>query len=395
MNAPALPPPDSAPDPAAALLLACARADLGFAGPGELDAAAAGVTDWERVRALTCRHGLTPLLHLWLAAEGGPPIPAEFRGWLVERFHAHTLRALAFTHELLRLRERFAAAGLEVIAFKGPVLAQLLHGHATRREFSDLDLLVRPGDAAAAAGLLRREGYRPHYELTAAQFDRYRAIDCELAHVHRELALTVDLHWGLAPAPYRDVFHAEEIWRGHHTVTLAGRPVRTLPPEILVPFLILHHSKHNWAWLVWLHEIVRLLRDCDAAAWDRLLADAARRRLGRMVRLGACLGHRLYGLPLPPDLAASLTGDPRLAALAAAALAELWHETDRPPRFPLFRAAMDSPADVRRYWCANILTPRPEDWRLVALPRPLHGLYRPLRLLRLVAKRLPFARPGA
>lgn len=395
MNAAAPSPPAPAVDPAAGLLLACARADLRLAGAAELGAAVAAVADWERVRALAVRHGLTPGLHHWLASEGGPPVPAEFRTWLVERFRAHTLRALALTYELLRLLARFAADGIEVIAFKGPVLAQLLHGHATRREFADLDLLVRPADAAAAAGRLRREDYRPHYELTAAQFARYRTIDCELPHAHPEHGLAVDLHWGLAPAPYGDAFPEEEIWRGCHTVPIAGRAVRTLPAEILAPFLFLHHSKHNWAWLAWLNEIALLLRGFDASAWDRLQADAARRRLVRMVRLGGLLVHRLHGLPLPPDFAAAAQGDARLGSIARAVEAELWNAADRPPRFHLFRAAMDSPGDVRRYWGANLLTPRPEDWRLVDLPAPLHFLYRPLRLLRLAAKRLPPARPRA
>lgn len=395
MNAPAPSPSAASADPAARLLLACARADLGLATREELAAAAERVTAWGRVRALTARHALTPQLHQWLAAEGGPAVPAEFRAWLVERFRTHTIRALALTHELLRLLARCEARGLEVIAFKGPVLAHLLHGHATRREFSDLDLLVRPRDAAAAADLLRREGYRPHYELTAAQFARYRAVDCELPHAHGEHDLAVDLHWGLAPAPFRDVFPEEEIWCGRHTVTIAGRAVRTLPAEIVAPFLLLHHSKHNWAWLVWLNEIALLLRGFDATAWDRLRADAARRRLGRMLQLGCLLVHRLHRLPLPAALLAGAQADSRLAALAGAVEAELWNVEDRPPRFHLFRATMATPADVRRYWGANLFTPRPEDWRLVDLPAPLHGLYRPLRLLRLMAKRLPAARRGA
>lgn len=389
-RAPALP-----SDPAARLLLVCARADLGLADGGELSEAGQAVTDWEQVRALAGRHGLAPLLHHWLARDEQAAVPPAFRAWLVDRCRGNAFRALAFTRELLRLIGRFEAGGLEVIAFKGPVLAQQLYGQVARREFSDLDLLVRSRDAPAAAGLLREEGYRPHYELTAAQFARLRTFEGELPHADPDRGFAVDLHWRLAPAPYRDAFPEEELWCDLQEVSLGGRAVRTLAPAVLAPYLLLHHAKHNWAWLGWLNEIALLLRGFDAAAWERLEAAAARHRLGRMLRLGCHLVQSLHGLPLPEAIAAAVRADPRLPELARAVEAELWEPADRPPRFQLFRAAMDHPADVRRYWCANVFTPRPEDWRLIDLPGPLHFLYRPLRLLRLVAKRLHFRRAPA
>jgi hypothetical protein len=58
----------------------------------------------------------------------------------------------------------------------------------------------------------------------------------------------------------------------------------------------------------------------------------------------------------------------------------------------IFRASMASRSDFGRFWPTEILQPRLTDWHWIDLPRPLHFLYLPLRLTRLVAKRLPWVR---
>jgi hypothetical protein len=379
-------------DPAIRLVLACCRADIGLAEPEELGPVVREVTDWEQVKALAQRHSLVPLLHAWLAARTEPGVSAEFRDWLVERFRAHTFRALALTRELLRLLPLFEAQGIPVLTFKGPVLAQQLYGQVARREFLDLDILVRESDAQAAFALLLREGYQSQFPLTAEQFRRYCAMDCELAWSHPERGVAVDLHWKLAPAPYTFAFPERAVWQGAHHVVISGQRVRTLAPELLVLFLFFHHSKHDWAWLVWLSDLAMIVRGFDADAWSRLLAEAGARRMSRMVRLGCHLLHTLFQLPLPGSLAPSMH-DPRLLRLSRAAQAGLWNLDLRRSHAPLYRASMDSWVDVCRFWRIEIFQPRLPDWQTVDLPRPLHFLYVPLRLIRLVAKRRPFLRP--
>lgn len=385
----------ASPDPAVRLLLACGRADLGVAAPAEVAQAARAVTDWRRVQALVQHHRISPLIHQWLVVPSESAAPPEFRDWLLERFRTQAFRALAQTQELLRLLRRFEERGISVLAFKGPVQARQLYGQVARREFLDLDLLVREAGAAAAVELLRAEGYQPHYPLTAEQFARFRSVDFELGWFHPERGIAVDLHWGLAPVQFADAFPEEDTWRDPATLVLSGQPVPTLAPGLLASFLVLHHTKHNWAWLAWIQDLAMLLRTMDSAAWEQLVRDARERRISRMLRLGCHLVHTLFQLPLPATVAASVRADPKLARLAHAVQAELWNVEPHPLRFGIYRGAMDSPADVGRYWRHTIFTPRPEDWRVLDLPRPFHFLYAPLRLARLVAKRLLPSGPHA
>lgn len=385
-----MPPP--AREPAVTLLLASARADLGVASREELAEAAARVSDWARVEALVAYHGLNPLAHRWWGSDPDIPVPEDVRQRVVERFRTQTFRALAYIGELLRLLARFREQGIPVLTFKGPVLAQQAYGHPALRAFCDLDLLVRRAAVPAAAELLRAEGYVPHYPLTAEQLSRFRAVDFELGWRHPGREVAVDLHWGLAPVQYASVLPEEEAWRDPVDISLAHHPVPTLATRTLVWFLFLHHSKHDWASFDWLNDLARLLRGYDAPAWDQLLQDARARRTCRMVRLGCHLLQRLLAFPLPGPVSAFVREDPAVPGLGDAVEAELWDTRPRRPGARVYRASMDTTADVWRYWRECIFTPRPEDWLLLELPRPCHFLYGPLRLARLAAKRTPHLR---
>ena len=67
------------------------------------------------------------------------------------------------TAELVRLTGLLKAAGVEAIAFKGPVLAAMAYGSIELRQFVDLDILVRQSDLPRIAEILTAEGYlSPH-----------------------------------------------------------------------------------------------------------------------------------------------------------------------------------------------------------------------------------------
>ena len=60
-----------------------------------------------------------------------------------DKANAH--RALWLTLELLNIHRHLQTRGLEVLPYKGPVLAETLYGNVAMRQFSDLDLLIRSG----------------------------------------------------------------------------------------------------------------------------------------------------------------------------------------------------------------------------------------------------------
>src|SRR5262245_54628100 len=125
--------------------------------------------DWPYLIATASQHGLLPLLCYHLQALGlAPPsktIGAQLRRYFI--FNAH--RNLFLSTELLRLMELFATHGIRAIAFKGPLLAMVVYGSVSLREFSDLDILIAQEDVMHAKELLRSREYSPHVPMSKAQ----------------------------------------------------------------------------------------------------------------------------------------------------------------------------------------------------------------------------------
>ena len=67
---------------------------------------------------------------------------------------------LGLTGELLRLLELLQEAGIRVLPYKGPVLAQVAYGDIGMRRFVDLDILVRRRDFQRTICVLSSDGYR-------------------------------------------------------------------------------------------------------------------------------------------------------------------------------------------------------------------------------------------
>ncbi len=101
-------------------------------------------------------HGVSPLLSRTLRWRG-PDGWAQF----LEQQRSHTAKRHVRIDELLRrIDEGMLEAGIAAVALKGAALHALGVYQAGDRPMSDIDLLVRPSDAEAAAGMLGSLDYR-------------------------------------------------------------------------------------------------------------------------------------------------------------------------------------------------------------------------------------------
>src|SRR6202035_517955 len=113
--------------------------------------------DWRRVTFAAGSHGVLPLVYRQLKSADGvapdalPPMRSEFYG--------NALNNLHLARELARLAGVLSRQSIEVIVFKGPVLALQAWGDVALRQFNDLDLLVHPAEAARAVEGLLAAGY--------------------------------------------------------------------------------------------------------------------------------------------------------------------------------------------------------------------------------------------
>jgi hypothetical protein len=187
------------------------------------------------------------------------------------RHISHALRHERAEMEVLALLE---AAAVPSVVLKGSALSRELHGDPHCRTCADIDLLVRPGDVAAADAVLREAGFRRDDDQSLSFWMR------RLHHAlyqHPDQRVPVEMHWNFSIPGFFNLDPAE-IWDGVLLDGLRGH----LEPSLALLLLLLHHHLHGCADLRTLVDLVW--------AFDRHREVLASGRLiGRLEATGLCV----------------------------------------------------------------------------------------------------------
>jgi hypothetical protein len=109
--------------------------------------------DGNTLTAIAHRHQVVPLV-VEALKRCNLPIPAALAA------RHDPFAPLRSACEVIRLRTLLMADEIEPLFLNGSALAMLAYGAIRRRQFGDIDLLVRPTDARRAAIILENAGYR-------------------------------------------------------------------------------------------------------------------------------------------------------------------------------------------------------------------------------------------
>ncbi len=345
---------------------------------------------------LVDHHGVVPQVYGALST-GSHLLPAQPLEKLRSRYQDNARKALWFTGELVRILTHLESAGIAALPYKGPVLAKMLYGEVTHRQFGDLDILILPADVLKARAALFDLGYQPSIALAPNIEKTYVETGYELSFHAPHASNLLELQWRITPRFYSIDFdmtgffeRAEEIRPGSN---LHPGSIRTLCPQDLLLVLCVHAAKHVWAQLSWLCDIAQLMR-CRQLDWDAIHHEARRLGIERIVNLNVLLAHHLLGSPLPQQIHERLKEDPSTRSLAHEILRIVErsapYDTESISYFRLMLRLRERRRDqVRLLWRLTV-TPSLSEWSTVCLPKPLHKLYGVVRLSRL-AKRLASA----
>lgn len=290
-------------------LLQCCRWRFG----GQSDPPRASGVDASKLEMLAQRQSVAPLLYSLLQTDDpwteqvSTELRHRARRYVLER----TGRNLQYTAELCAVTRLFAAAGVEIIPYKGIVLGELGYGNLNERGFSDLDFMIHRRDLPTIERLLLNRGYEPEVILPRWLRPLYFYQNCEFNY-----------------ALYRDgirIFHLEPHW-----VTGVGRYQVNLRMEDLLPFTergVLHHTPmhlptgEGLLLTTLLHHASRdplstLRQICDVAAilqryadridWEPFLARLDRLRVLHLLLVALELTREILRLPLPDPVERAL-----------------------------------------------------------------------------------------
>ncbi len=297
--------------------------------------------------------------------------------------------SLATSAELAKLADLFKKELVDVIPLKGPVLGVALYKDKAIKVSTDLDLLVRRGDALRAKRLLESIGYCletvPHWRSDRAYL---RNINNELSFRDPGCWLKLDLHWTLLPGYFPPLIDEAGLWAKVRSVPWGGTQVQTLSPEQQVMFLCAHGAKHLWVRLGWLCDLARLIQVEQGIDWTEVFDETRRRHTTRMVLLGLLLAANLMGVELPPAADALADADPRARVLAATVLERL--RNDRPATLVATAAfcvqALERNSQRARLLFGMFLQPTEAEYRVLQIPPELYWAYYLFRPARLAVK---------
>jgi glycosyltransferase involved in cell wall biosynthesis len=367
------------------LLARCARVliepDTEGPDPGLFDAP----IDWNALVPVAFAHGMTPLLAEASRRFAGAGVPWEIREALALHLGDNRERTDELIAELFRLIDELGRQHVEVIPFKGAVLAELAYGDAALRRAGDIDFFVHREHLDAVCALLRASGYREWVErstgrpLSAAEEAAYRRLQCEYAFARPHDQLVVEPHWAIVPHTLAVPIDYAGIWRRARALRFHGREILGLEDEDLLLIVCVHAAKHEWSELRWICDVAALLRRCKELDLPLALERAREQGSERMLLIGLRLAEALLASALPESVARRVAGDRVAGQLAARVIERLEDGRGEPPSiFALsrFRLAMrERRRDRLRYALRTLLTPGIEHQRLLALPASLFFLY--------------------
>lgn len=349
-------------------------------------AAATQVTDWPAVVDFALSHDVGWWTLRALPEDG---VPAADRERLTRAVRDVAMSALAGARQLAELHRAFAAAGVRVVAYKGPALAADVHGDLGARFQTDLDLLVPERERYRAITTMQGIGYALADEAEARAgltYSRWEGV----THLARGDEWPVELHWRCQAPRYGGPQDPAAIVARARRCALAGGTVLVPSPEDLAVLLALHGVKHGWTSLMWVVDLAAALSRPEIE-WSMLAQRADAWGVQRALSFALLVVHELGVVELPTPLLERARGDRRAVSLSRAVTLRLTRSPNPPdigaestPRYDL--QWLDGTWARLRYLSLAAALPTPQDRRSSPLPDLLLPLAYPLRAWRLMGR---------
>ncbi|MGZ0174377.1 MAG: nucleotidyltransferase domain-containing protein [Planctomycetales bacterium] len=239
------------------------------------------------------RHRVVPQAYAALSACQSAGIPRTFMARLDVLYREVVASNLRLIREVVRINRKFTQDGIHFIQFKGPSLAIQLYGGLNRRQFIDLDLLVRPGDLQKSLQAMKELGYAANgpdiHNATSRRFDQIvsRFNEHGLFLQEGKVKLPVDLHWRYEDDPDLFVVSHDELFENCSHYTVAGEDVATLSSNHRLAYLALHACHHRFMRLSWVSDFACAAALVPDNQWETVLGEQS--SLGRRVTIASLL----------------------------------------------------------------------------------------------------------
>lgn len=262
---------------------------------------------WERWRAAIefddIDHGSGRLLPLVYRNLGPDRFDAEVAGRLKGMYRLAWTRNQVLFSRAAPAIAALEAAGIATLVLKGASLAVLSYRDVGVRPMEDVDVLVPFSRAEDAIEVLAAGGWETESEDPPGRVRVHHSMGYA-----EEGGGSIDLHWFSLWQPASD----DELWEGSLPLELGG--VATRAPCAADQLLLACVHGTPWSPLPpfrWIADAVTVIRVAgDDLDWDRLVAEAERRRLAVATRAGLAYLAEEFAAPIPGAVLTRLAAVP-------------------------------------------------------------------------------------
>lgn len=276
-----------------AFVCACCRRPDDSLRRARIAELAKAVGDWDKVERLALAHRVQGLVAHGAASASVSAAVARTWAAIADRVKRRALDDLA---ETVRLSRALGDAGIQHAILKGVPLGVRAFGTPILKQSWDIDLLVAPADAVAAAQALVELGYAPHVparRFTEAEFRRWSAVSKE-AEFRSPGGRTAELHWAVSDHPM--LLSGIGVDSADRPVELLqGAQVPTLGDSANLAYLAVHGASHGWSRLKWLADFAGLIAGRPEGEREALLRSAREHGVGHSLDQALILCERLLG----------------------------------------------------------------------------------------------------
>jgi len=254
--------------------------------------------DYDYLYKFSIKHGILPLVYTNLKKL--PNIPSNRLDKFKTTYMSIAKKNMLMSSELIKILQILKADNINVIPFKGPVLAKLAYEDITLRQFGDLDIFVSKSDFDRISSLLLEKDYDPYYPIEQYKTAKKTLFELnnDVPFFHKEKKISIEIHWYF----FRKLYISTSLlnpWENQQIVQINNYNINTLSHSTHLLYHSLHGSKHIWEKFVWIVDIDRFIRNIEDIDWHDILDIATQMGVKKMFLLGPALAKYYLDTPLP------------------------------------------------------------------------------------------------
>lgn len=179
---------------------------------------------------------------------------------------------MIMTTELFKITNLFKDNSIEVIAFKGPTLSELVYSNVISRQYVDIDLLVRDEYFEKAVKILKDLKYKEKLDYSFGK-EKIKEVLSDHTFFNEKKGTTLEIHNKLFSLDFPIKLDINDFFINNQNIPIGNNLINTFSNEYLLVYLCLHGSKHLFSRLSWILDIDKIIGkyDLDWELIDRIV----------------------------------------------------------------------------------------------------------------------------